>query len=129
MGRNHELFKKLADPDGIGQSEYRVLYDFLRDLYWDPVPKDEDQAPIDVVLTELADSILAVRKQIGIPVSIRYLVWDFDQDDVIGGTIYDDLEEAQALADQVDNTIVMPVEWIDNSPDDEDEEIDDAACV
>lgn len=123
MGVNHELFKKLADPDSIGQSEYRLVHDFLRDLYWDPVNSDEEQPPIDDVLVELSHVIRSMRVMTGVALTKRYLVWDYDQDDVVG-ELFESAEDAYAISDQLDNTIVVPVEWVDESPV-EDEEAED----
>lgn len=67
MDRNQKLFKLLAHPDSIGQGEYRAIYELLECIYCDDGQHvDDNQPPIEVVMDELAEIIVAMRKVMGI---------------------------------------------------------------
>lgn len=55
-----EMMKRMPDPDSMGQSEYRLVYEFVRELE----PDEDEQNPyvfLDSVLTELEESVAEAR--------------------------------------------------------------------
>lgn len=50
-----ELMRCLPDPDAVGESEYRAIYDALNDLLWD-CPQEERRESVEGIAEAMLDA-------------------------------------------------------------------------
>lgn len=61
-------------------------------------------------LSDLEREIQQVRERLGIEPPCRYLIYDFDAGQLIGG-LYSDYDEAAADAARLDNVRILSMPW------------------